>query len=71
MRSIGLSVSLCASTPPTRLDVLNLLNDDAEETLQSDVLFNSSNVRNNTFGQPVTFMDPRRAMVSVRLNLGR
>ena len=71
MRSIGLSVSLCASTPPTRLDVLNLLNDDAEETLQSDVLFNSSNVRNNTFGQPVTFMDPRRAMVRVRLNLGR
>lgn len=60
-----------AGTVDLRLDVLNLLNDHAEETLQSDVLFNSSNVRNNTFGQPVTFMDPRRAMLSVRLNLGR
>ena len=24
-----------------------------------------------TFGQPTLFMDPRRAMISVRLNLGR
>ena len=54
-----------------RLDVLNLLNDTAEETLQSDVLFDAANVRNKTFGLPATFMDPRRAMLSVRLNLGR
>ena len=60
-----------AGTVDLRLDILNLLNEDAEETLQSDVLFNASNVRNSTFGQPITFMDPRRAMLSVRLNLGR
>jgi hypothetical protein len=58
-------------TADLRLDVLNLLNDTAEETLQSDVLFDSANVRNKTFGLPATFMDPRRAMLSVRLNLGR
>jgi hypothetical protein len=60
-----------AGTVDLRLDVLNLLNDTAEETLQSDVLFDAANVRNKTFGQPATFMDPRRAMLSVRLNLGR
>jgi hypothetical protein len=54
-----------------RLDVLNLLNEQAEETLQSDVLFDSSNARNRTFGLPMTFVDPRRAMLSARLNLGR
>jgi hypothetical protein len=54
-----------------RFDVLNALNDHAEETLQSDVLFDSANVRNPTFGKPATFMDPRRAMLSIRLNLGR
>ncbi|MEO8257705.1 MAG: TonB-dependent receptor [Acidobacteriota bacterium] len=47
------------------LDVLNALNDTAEEGLASDNLFNLN------FGQPTVFMDPRRAMVSVRLNLGR
>jgi hypothetical protein len=48
-----------------RLDLLNLLNDSAEEALRSDVLAAP------TFGQPNVFMDPRRAMLSVRLNLGR
>jgi hypothetical protein len=47
------------------LDVLNALNDTAEEGLASDNLFSPN------FGQPTAFMDPRRAMVSVRLNLGR
>ena len=47
------------------LDVLNALNDTAEEEVASDNLFSS------TFGQPTIFMDPRRAMVSVRVNLGR
>ena len=47
------------------LDVLNALNDIAEEALSNDNLFSSS------FAQPIVFMDPRRAMVSVRLTLGR
>jgi len=47
------------------LDVLNALNDTAEEGLATDNLFSQN------FGQPTAFMDPRRAMVSVRLNLGR
>jgi hypothetical protein len=47
------------------LDVLNALNDAAEEALATDNLFSPN------FGQPTVFMDPRRAMVSVRLNLGR
>ena len=47
------------------LDVLNALNDTAEEGVATDNVFAS------TFGQPSVFMDPRRAMVGVRLNLGR
>jgi hypothetical protein len=46
-------------------DVLNALNDTAEEALATDNLFSPN------FGQPTVFMDPRRAMLSVRLNLGR
>ena len=47
------------------LDALNLLNDTAEEGLVSENLYGTN------FGVPTTFMDPRRAMVGVRLNLGR
>jgi hypothetical protein len=47
------------------LDVLNALNDTAEEALATDNQFSA------TFGQPTVFMDPRRAMISVRLSLGR
>lgn len=47
------------------LDVLNLLNDSAEEGLAFDNLFNA------TFGKPSQFMDPRRVMLGVRFNLGR
>jgi hypothetical protein len=47
------------------LDVLNALNDTAEEGLVTDELGHLS------FGQPNVFVDPRRVMVSVRLNLGR
>jgi hypothetical protein len=47
------------------LDVLNALDDTAEEGLANDDLF----ARN--FGQPSLFMDPRRAMLGVRLNFGR
>jgi hemin uptake protein HemP len=47
------------------VDVLNVLNDTAEESLATENLFSTN------FGQPTSFMDPRRAMVGVRLNLGR
>jgi TonB dependent receptor-like, beta-barrel/Carboxypeptidase regulatory-like domain len=47
------------------VDVLNALNDTAEEALASDNLFSPN------FAHPTVFMDPRRAMLSVRLNLGR
>jgi hypothetical protein len=46
------------------MDVLNLLDDTAEEGLATDNLY----VPN--FGQFTNFMDPRRAMIGVRLNLG-
>jgi hypothetical protein len=47
------------------MDVLNALNDSAEEELASDNRFSPN------FAQPTIFMDPRRAMLGVRLNLGR
>jgi len=47
------------------LDLLNALNDTAEEGVATDNLFSSN------FGQPTVFLDPRRAMLGVRLNLGR
>jgi hypothetical protein len=47
------------------LDVLNVLNDTAEESIRSAV-YDASNL-----AQPDIFIDPRRAMLSVRLNLGR
>ena len=47
------------------VDVLNVLNDAAEEGIATDNLFSPN------FGQPTAFSDPRRAMVGVRLNLGR
>ena len=47
------------------LDVLNLFNDTAEESIKS------SSYDAATLGQPDIFIDPRRAMLSVRLNLGR
>lgn len=47
------------------VDVLNALNDTAEEALTNDNLFSPN------FAQPTVFMDPRRAMIGVRLNFGR
>jgi hypothetical protein len=47
------------------VDVLDVLNSTAEEGLATDNLFSPN------FGQPTVFMDPRRAMVGVKLNLGR
>ncbi|HTI37740.1 MAG TPA: TonB-dependent receptor [Vicinamibacterales bacterium] len=46
-------------------DVLNALNDTAEEALAND------NRYNPLFGKPTVFVDPRRVMLGVRLNLGR
>jgi hypothetical protein len=47
------------------LNVLNVLNDTAGDGLVTDNQFSTN------FGQPTSYMDPRRAMVGVRLNLGR
>ena len=52
------------------LDVLNLLNDAAEESLATETQMTET-VISPTFGQPVSFVDPRRAMLGVRLHLGR
>jgi outer membrane receptor protein involved in Fe transport len=47
------------------VDVLNVLNDTAEEELATD------NLSSPNFGRPTIYIDPRRAMVGVRVNLGR
>lgn len=47
------------------MDVLNALNDAAEEGLATDDLFSPN------FGQPTSFIDPRRVMIGLRVNLGR
>jgi hypothetical protein len=47
------------------VDVLNALNDTAEEGLSTDYLYAAN------FARPAFFMDPRRAMIGVRVNLGR
>jgi hypothetical protein len=47
------------------LDMLNLSNETAEEAIASDNAFASN------FGVGTVFVDPRRVMISVRVNLGR
>ena len=47
------------------MDVVNLLNDTAEEALVSDVLGSA------TFGRQRSFVDPLRAMIGARLHFGR
>jgi hypothetical protein len=47
------------------VDVLNALNETAEEEIATDYVFSPN------LGLPTRFVDPRRAMVGVRLNLGR
>lgn len=44
---------------------MNALGDTAEEALATDNLFSPN------FGQPTVFVDPRRVMIGVRLNLGQ
>jgi hypothetical protein len=53
------------------LDVLNALDDSAEESLVTDLLMAERGELNPSFGRANVFMDPRRAMVGVRLHLGR
>ncbi len=48
------------------LDVLNALNDTAEESIRTEIYDAGP-----ALGLPNIFIDPRRAMLSVRLNLGR
>ena len=47
------------------LDVLNALANTAEEALATDNLFSPN------FGQSTVFVDPRRVMIGVRVNLGQ
>jgi hypothetical protein len=53
------------------IDVLNLLNDAAEEGIVSDTQVTETVRINPTFAQPNAFVDPRRVMFGVRVNLGR
>jgi hypothetical protein len=57
------------------LDVLNALNDASEEGLVTDLQWLSTTagdvVRNPDFAKPNAYIDPRRAMLSVRVTLGR
>ena len=47
------------------VDVLNALNETAEEEIATDYVFSPN------LGQPTRFVDPRRAMLGVRWHLGR
>jgi hypothetical protein len=47
------------------------LNDTAKEGIVTDALTTAAIQRVPTFGMPNVFVDPRRAMVGVRINLGR
>jgi hypothetical protein len=51
--------------------VLNALNESAEESIQTDVRVTESVRANPVFGVPTVFVDPRRVMLGVRLNLGK
>jgi len=59
------TVSIGSSRIELLADIFNLLNDTAEESLANELLISSN------FGQPSAFVDPRRAMLGVRVNLGR
>jgi hypothetical protein len=48
------------------LDLLNVLNNQAEESLATDNLFSRDD-----FGRPTVYIDPRRAMIGAKVNLGK
>ena len=52
-------------------DVLNALNDSAEESIISDTRVTETLKANPTFGLPNAFVDPRRVMLGLRINLGK
>jgi hypothetical protein len=52
------------------LDALNVLNETAFES-DTDVQWRSTSHVAQSFGNGNVFVDPRRAMLSVRFNLGR
>jgi len=52
------------------LDVLNALNDAAEESLVSEIQMTEIAI-SQTFGRPASFVDPRRVMLGLRMNFGR
>jgi hypothetical protein len=63
---VSRTVTLFGSTRVELLvDVFNVLDDTAPEGLATDNKFSPN------FGQPTAFVDPRRAMVGARLNVGR
>jgi hypothetical protein len=51
-------------------DVLNALNDASAEGIVSDTLMNEK-VFTTTFNQPNVWLDPRRVMFGIRMNLGK
>jgi hypothetical protein len=53
------------------LDVLNALNESAGEAITTDTLATETIRRVPEFGVPNVFVDPRRAMLGVRFNVGR
>jgi hypothetical protein len=53
------------------LDVLNALNDSAAEGIATDTLATPALAHVPDFGMPTVFVDPRRAMIGVRIKLGR
>jgi hypothetical protein len=48
-----------------------VLNSTAEESILTDILTTETLAANPDFARPNAFVDPRRAMLGVRLNLGR
>lgn len=68
---ISRSVSVGASRVALFVDVLNLLNETAEEGLVTDVLATETVAQNPDFARPSAFVDPRRVLLGVTLNLGR
>jgi hypothetical protein len=51
-------------------DVLNALNEAAEEGIANDTLATVTDARVSNFGVPNVFVDPRRMMLGVRFNFG-
>ena len=51
-------------------DLLNALNETAEENIASDIMVTES-AKPSTFGQANAFVDPRRVMLGIRINVGK